>query len=149
MISLFLNTEYTYREIVPGLTTNNYKVTGAVNPSPQIDNINFVDLVIQDGTTGGEGVEFGGNTTVVGFIPEYMDSMKTLRGYFKLYVTLGASVLTNLVFRVVDKSDTPGNNTLKQYNIGWSSINLSITDELREGYCTVYNKLFKDSLNTA
>ena len=135
LILLLYFRDYTYREIVPGLTDTNYQVVNtAINIGNDLNNLQFVDLQIQDGATGTQGIDFNtdaGNITAIAFIPTYMDSSRVLRGYFKLYVTLGITTNKNIVFRVVD-SDSIGGNTLPDYNIGWNSINLTTRDQLRE-----------------
>ena len=56
LILLLYFRDYTYREIVPGLTDTNYQVVNtAINIGNDLNNLQFVDLQIQDGATGNTG----------------------------------------------------------------------------------------------
>jgi len=140
-IILLFPAPYTYREIVPGLGSVNYGVqlTSGITPASEINKTSFIPLVITDGEGGSPGagtdstIDFGGSgdsTTTVGFIPQYLDSKRPLKGYFKLFINYKDNVPVRLLFRVVDKGETNNPHpTLESYNIGWAPLTIDNSSE--------------------
>ncbi len=141
-IILLFPVPYTYREIVPGLGSVNY---GVQLPSPEIggptiETAAFTPLVITDGEGGSHvqgtdsTIDFGGSgdsTTTVGFIPQYLDSKRSLKGYFKLFI-IYKDKPTNpvkLLFRVVDRGKTATPGSTLSYNIGWTPLTIDNSSE--------------------
>lgn len=120
---------YTKREVAPGLTSQNYGVSTITRQQTSVENASFQSLQIRDGdaTTNNDALDFGGGgaTTVpLDFHPEYTDSTRVLRGYFKIFMCNSGTTRENLILRVVDRGEGTPPVTLSNYNIGWSSVSL-------------------------
>ena len=136
LILIFLLPNYSKKDVVPPLTTQNYAITflETFDNSNRTDSTAvFQDLVIQDGESGsgGSALDFGGSgpdQVPVDFDTEYQYKNRRVAGYFVLY--LSNENVNNLsgnppsfYFRVVDKNDSDSsNNTLAGYNKGFSSL---------------------------
>ena len=159
-IILLFPTPYTYREIVPGLGSVNY---GVQLPSgiggASIETAVFESLVITDGEGGSPGagtdstIDFGGSgvsTTTVGFIPQYLDSKRPLKGYFKLFINYNSTDKVKLLFRVVDKGKTtPPPTTLQNHNIGWAPLTIDNSSESDDQLYQVNVPFDTSSITTA
>ena len=116
---------YTKREVAPGLTSQNYGVP-LITRQTSLESATFAPLQIRDGaTTPDDALDFGGGTQIkLDFYPEYTDSTRVLKGYFKIFMCNSNTTRENLILRVVDKGGALVSSTLSGYNIGWSSISL-------------------------
>jgi hypothetical protein len=125
LIILFPN--YTKKDIVPPLTTDNYKIKSfSENTFDLTDSelTTFDTVIILDGVEGeNNAIDFGtseGDETDITYIPYYEESHRNIQGYFEL--NLGTSFSSTLAFRVADLNIITGTPTLKNYNYGWSSL---------------------------
>ncbi len=138
LILIFLLPNYSKKDVVPPLTTQNY----AISLPTTVDNSNrtdstavFQDLRIQDGESGsgGSALDFGGSgpdEVPVDFDTEYEYKNRRVAGYFVLYLSNenvnnspGNGNPPSFYFRVVDKNDSDFSNpTLAGYNKGFSSL---------------------------
>ena len=136
LILIFLLPNYSKKDVVPPLTTQNYAITLPTNHnnlSATDSTAQFQDLIIQDGESGsgGSALDFGGSgpdEVPVDFDTEYEYKNRRVAGYFVLYLSnenvnnSGANP-PSFYFRVVDKNDPDSSNpTLAGYNKGFSSL---------------------------
>ena len=128
LILVILFPNYTKKDIVPPLTTDNYKIktfaTGTFNLSDS-ESTTFETMSILDGENASNGaINFGdGGTddeTDISYIPYYSESHRNMRGYFEL--NIGSSFSNTLAFRVADLNIITGTPVLKDYNYGWTSL---------------------------
>lgn len=143
LILIILSPNYSKKDVVPPLTTQNYAITlpRSYTNSNGIDKtVTFQDLIIQDGESGsgGSALDFGGSgpdQVPVDFDTEYQYKNRSVAGYYVLY--LSNENVTNIdhkppsfYFRVVDKIDTDySNDTLENYNKGFSSLTMVEGDQ--------------------
>lgn len=124
LILIILFPNYTKKDIVPPLTTDNYKIRAFAENTFDLTNselTTFETIFILDG----ESIDFGGaggaDETDITYIPYYEESHRNIQGYFEL--NLGTSFSSTLAFRVVDMNISGSETaTLKNYNYGWSSL---------------------------
>lgn len=130
LLIIILTPEYTKKDIIPPLSTNNYKIKTNSNVYigtyhlDNTDNSSFKDLYIEDGDLGSnDAINFGdnpsGDHTHISFVPPYNEARKRIVGYFQLNIATKKENV--LAFRVVDNSFSP-NDLLKNYNYGWNSL---------------------------
>ena len=119
---------YTKREVAPGLTSQNYGVSTITRQQTSVENASFTRLQIRDGENPGadNALDFGigPQAITLDFHPEYTDSTRVLRGYFKIFMCNSGTTRENLILRVVDRGEGTPPVTLSNYNIGWSSVSL-------------------------
>ena len=161
-IILLFPVPYTYREIVPGLGSVNYGVNSVGSGGASIETAQFTSLVITDGENGSPGagtdstIDFGGSgvsTTTVGFIPQYLDSKRPLKGYFKLFINYNSTDKVKLLFRVVDTKSSsytgPDKDKLSNYNIGWTPLTINNTSDSEDQLYQVNVPFDTSSITTA
>lgn len=136
LILIILSPNYSKKDVVPPLTTQNYAITlpTTINNTGRTDSTaQFQDLIIQDGESGsgGSALDFGGSgpdQVPVDFDTEYQYKNRRVAGYFVLYlsnenVNNSSGNPPSFYFRIVDKNDTDSSNTtLAGYNKGFSSL---------------------------
>lgn len=127
-LTIIFSGGYTKREVAPGLTSQNYGVPTITRQQTSVENASFQSLQIRDGdaTANNDALDFGGAVQAItlDFYPEYTDSTRVLRGYFKIFMCNSGTTRENLILRVVDRGEGTPSLTLSNYNIGWSSISL-------------------------
>ena len=144
LILIILTPGYTRKDVVPPLTTQNYAVQmTAVTPQTSDENAQFQPLRIADGesVSGGSALDFGGSgvdVINVDFSPEYRYKNKGIAGYFVLYfqnaglTTSPGGNSPSFLLRVRDYAGGPEpitNNTLSDYNAGWTSLVMNTATE--------------------
>ena len=143
LIIIILTPGYTRKDVVPPLTTQNYAVQlTVVTPQTSDETAVFQPLRIADGESGsgGSALDFGGSGVDiihVNFTPEYRYKNRDIAGYFVLYFQNAGLVTSpdgnspSFLLRVRDYANVnaPANNTLPDYNAGWTSLIMNNTNE--------------------